>query len=89
MTHAISVHTSTRFLITAGLAVASTLAFALPSLASAATYAYVNTAGEVRTVVSGDPMNAIATAPGIAMHSGVLLLTNPADGIVGDNVSGI
>lgn len=89
MTHAISVNTGTRFLTGAGLALAAAATFALPTFAHAATYAYVNTAGEVRTVNADTPHTAIAIAPGIAARSGVLLLLNPADGIVGDNVGGI
>lgn len=88
MTTTLSLNTNTRFVIGAGLALASAATFALPSMASAATYAYVNSAGEVRTVNADAPMTAIAAAPGIAVHSGVLLLTNPADGLVGDTVPG-
>ena len=44
------------------------------SFALAATYAYVNTQGEVRTVEAADPNTAINTAPGIHMNSGVILL---------------
>lgn len=60
----------------------------LPAFASAASYAYVNTSGEVRTVEAASPATAINTAPGISLHSGVILLINLTDGIVGDNVSG-
>ncbi len=79
--------TSTRFLIAAAIA-ASSLAMALPSSAHAATYAYVNTAGEVNAVVANDPMTALATAFNIALHSGVLLLTNQSDSILNNSVSG-
>lgn len=59
---------------------------ALPALASAAIYAYVNQSGEVQIVTANDPYSAMATAPNIDEHSGVMLLTNPADPIVGDRV---
>ncbi len=85
MINATFMNVGARVLIGTGLALTT---FALPSFAAAATYAYVNTAGEVRTVSADAPMTAIAIAPGIALHSGVLLLVNPSDGIVGDSVGG-
>ena len=58
-----------------------------PVVASAAVYAYVDTAGEVKTITATDWMVAIATAPFIHMHSGVMLLATAADYlIVGDKV---
>lgn len=60
-----------------------------PSVASAAVYAYVDTAGEVKTVTAVDWMTAIATAPFIHIHSGVMLLMTAADyTVVGDTVVG-
>jgi hypothetical protein len=60
-----------------------------PVVASAAVYAYVDTAGEVKSVTATDWMTAIATAPFIHMHSGVMLLSTAADYlIVGDKVGG-
>ncbi len=62
---------------------------ALPAISFAETYAYVHTSGEVRSVTANDPMTAIATAVGRAMHSGVILLNSQADtDLLGDNVSG-
>ena len=65
-------------------------AFSLaPAMASASVYAYVDTAGEVKTVTANDWMTAIATAPFIHIHSGVMLLTTAADYlVVGDQVVG-
>ncbi len=75
------------------LAAFGTLAFfavtfvTAPVVASAAVYAYVDTAGEVKTVTATDWMTAIATAPYIAIHSGVMLLATAADYVVvGDKV---
>lgn len=65
------------------------LVVASPAFANAAVYAYVDQAGEVKTVVSNDPYAAMATAFNIDEHSGVMLLVNPADGIVGDHVQGV
>jgi hypothetical protein len=78
---------------TAVLALVSVLALAstvLPVSASAATYAYVATNGEVKSVVANDWMTAIATAAGIHINSGVLLLKTAADfGVVGDDVPSV
>lgn len=60
---------------------------AVPALSLAATYAYVNQEGEVRTVVADTPQLAITTAPNIHQNSGVLLLDSQEDNaIVGDEV---
>lgn len=62
-------------------------AVALPAASYAATYAYVNTSGEVRTTESASAEQAIATAPGIHMHSGVMLIETTADeNVVGDEI---
>lgn len=55
----------------------------VPGAALAATYAYVNTAGEVMTTESATPNGAIMTAPGIAARSGVMLITNDNDPVLG------
>lgn len=52
---------------------------AVPAAASAAMYAYVNTAGDVSSVEAVSASAAIATAPGIHMRSGVLLLDSAED----------
>lgn len=66
---------STSIILTAVLVSSSVLAFALPSFAHAATYAFVNTSGEVNAVTADTWMAAIANAINIHAHSGVMLLT--------------
>jgi hypothetical protein len=59
----------------------------LPLFASAATYAYVDTVGEVKPVVADTWQEALAKAIGIHIHSGVMLLDSPSDfDIVGNEV---
>lgn len=68
------------------------VAFALvatPSLASAATYAFVNKSAEVSVVVADNPNQAIQNAFNISAHSGVILLSSLSDSIVGNHVNGI
>ena len=79
---------STQGLIT--VAITAAIMFAgFTAMANAATYAYVDASGDVKSVTAADWKTAIATAPNIHMHSGVLLLTTAADyGVVGDTVSG-
>lgn len=78
---------------TAVLALVSVLALAsmlLPVAASAASYAYVDKAGDVKMVTATDWMTAIATAFNIHIHSGVMILNSAADfTIVGDTVPSI
>jgi hypothetical protein len=52
------------------------LIMGFPALSYGATYMYVNNAGQVNTVIADSPAMAIATAPGIAPHSGVALVSN-------------
>ncbi|OHA58096.1 MAG: hypothetical protein A2571_03590 [Candidatus Vogelbacteria bacterium RIFOXYD1_FULL_44_32] len=79
-----------RLLIKAGLIAVAVVVPTVTSFAYAATYAYVNQSGEVSTVNADNGMTAIAIAPNIATHSGVILLNSQADNeIVGDGVSGI
>ncbi len=80
-------NTGAAFIIGAALVAATFLSIPLSTFA--ATYAYVNTAGDVKSVVANDWMTAIKMAPGIHMRSGVLLLNTAADyNIVGSDVSG-
>ncbi len=68
----------TRFVVVmAAVAVA-----AVPALGLAATFAYVNAQGEVRSVTADTAAIALRTAPNIDPHSGVLLLDSPEDNMV-------
>ncbi len=71
-------------LLLGSLALAAVVA--IPGVSFAATYAYVNTAGEVMTMEASNASTAIATAPGIHPRSGVLLIQSTSDPIVGDTV---
>jgi hypothetical protein len=81
-------HTSNKVTIgVIALLMAVTL-MSLPVFASAATYAYVDTTGEVKPVVADTWQQAIAKAVGIHIHSGVMLLDSPTDfDIVGNDVA--
>ncbi len=61
---------------------------AVPGVSMAATYAYVNTAGEVMTTSATNASQALSTAPGIHLHSGVMLI-DMSDDIIGDKVPGV
>ncbi|QQR64552.1 hypothetical protein IPH92_03235 [Candidatus Kaiserbacteria bacterium] len=77
----------TKMVLGMGLALLSIIAVSLPLFANAASYAYVDAQGEVRSITAPDWRTAINTAPNIHMHSGVLLLSTAADfTIVGDDV---
>ena len=89
MTHSTFLMTSARRLASAGIAAAAVASIALPSFAFAATYAYVNTAGEVNAVTAADANTALMTAPNISTHSGVMLLSDQSDPIVNDGVGGV
>ncbi len=68
-------------------AVVAITLFGFTASAHAASYAYVTTTGEVKSVTADNWMTAINTAPGIHMHSGVLLLKEAGDfQVVGDDV---
>lgn len=84
-----STHLSTvsaRHFFVAAVIASSIVTLALPGLTHAATYAYVNQAGEVNAVTANDWMTAIATAVNIHIHSGVLLLTNQNDPILNTSI---
>jgi hypothetical protein len=59
---------------------------AVPALAFAADYAYVDQLGNVRSTTADNWQAAIATAPNIHINSGVMLLTTANDEVVGDEV---
>lgn len=72
------------------MVLAALILTAIPTLSYAATYAYVNSTGEVMTVEASTWSIAIDTAPNIDEHSGVLLVDGAEDtAVVGDRVSGI
>lgn len=71
-----------------GLFVAAFMFLGVPAISHAAVYAYVDNGGYVKAVVANDWMTAIAVAPNIYIHSGVLLLNSASDSIVGNNVRG-
>lgn len=64
------------------------VAVALPGFASAATYAYVNTAGEVMTMDAATAEAALTTAPNLHVHSGVMLVGSDDSDVIGDDVPG-
>ncbi len=82
-----TLNTTSAQMLLVGLAFLGIIAVSVPLFANAATYAYVDAVGEVRSVTAVDWMTAIKTAPNIHINSGVLLLNTAADfTIVGDNV---
>lgn len=73
----------------AGFVVAALGLLILPGVTYAASYAYVNQAGDVSMIVAETPSAALMTAPNISTHSGVMLLDSAEDlGVVGDSVDG-
>lgn len=74
--------------ILGALALAATAT--IPAAAFAATFAYVDQAGDVRTVTADNAQAALLTAPSIDEHSGVMIIDSADDaGIIGNNVSGV
>lgn len=87
MTNTISTTPSKVIMSTVALFASAFILF--PAFSQAASYAYVNQAGEVNMVEAADANTAIATAPNRAARSGVMLLNSPSDSnLVGDTVSG-
>ncbi len=73
-----------------GLVVVAIVFMSLPALSMAASYGYVNSLGNVSMVVADNPMIAIATAPNIATHSGVILLNTQVNSdLLNDRVIGL
>jgi hypothetical protein len=56
------------------IAAAFAAVFAVPASTFAATYAYINTSGQLETIVAADATQALALPTDRAPHSGVLLL---------------
>lgn len=64
-------------------------AFIVPGISHAQMFAYVNTAGEVRSMEAVSAETALVTAPDLHARSGVMLLDSSADQeVVGDDVPG-
>lgn len=77
------------YAVALGLAVVAISFISAPAFASAASYAYVDATGEVKSVVANDWMTAIATAPNIHIHSGVFVLKTAADfAVIGKDIKG-
>lgn len=77
------------FAVGAGLVALSLALLSLPAFADAASYAYVDATGEVKSVTANDWMTAIATAPNIHIHSGVFVLKTAADfAVIGEEIEG-
>lgn len=72
-------------LLLGSLALAAVVA--IPGVSLAATYAYVNTAGEVMTMEASNSSAALSSAPGIHPRSGVMLIETTSDAVVGDSVN--
>ena len=89
MTHTTHPFKTSSTLIKTATLIAAVATMSLPVFAYAASYAYVDQLGEVKMVIADGSMVAIATAPNIDEHSGVMLLTGQNSGIVGDRVSGM
>ena len=70
------------------LIIAAALFFMAPALSFAATYAFVNTNGEVMSMEASSSTEALNTAPNLHVHSGVMLVGSDDSGIIGDDVSG-
>lgn len=51
----------------------------LPLVSFGASFAYVNQSGDVSAVTADTALIALATAPNIHIHSGVILLDSPED----------
>jgi len=62
---------------------------ALPGVSFAQTYAYVNTSGDVSSVDAASADAALMTAPGIGVHSGVMLINSSSDDVLDQTVSGV
>lgn len=57
----------------------------LPAVSLANTYQYVNTTGNLQNVQAADATTALATAPNLAVHSGVMQITAGTPVVNGEN----
>lgn len=81
-------HNDMKKIILGALAFAGVLAG--PALSYAQMYAYVDQAGDVRTVDAASANAALMTAPSIDEHSGVMIIDSSDDSdVVGDDVPGV
>lgn len=70
------------------LSALAALVAAVPAASFAATYAFVNTAGEVMTMEASNADQALTTAPNLHLHSGVMLVGSDDSDVIGDDVPG-
>lgn len=68
--------------IKTGLIAAAVVVMALPAMASAASYAYVDQTGYIRTVTADSAFQAMMTGPNIDENSGVRELNSPDDYLI-------
>lgn len=73
-------------LLLGALALAAVVA--VPVATFAATYAFVNTSGEVMTVEATTADQALTTAPSLHLRSGVMLVGADDANVIGDDVPG-
>ena len=73
--------------IKASVLAAAIFAAGFPAFAFASTYAYVNQFGQMSTIVADTSAGAIASAPDISAHSGVMLVSGSTGAVLGANTS--
>jgi len=72
------------------LVIAVVAFMSIPALSMAANYGFVNNLGNVSMVSANDALTAIAIAPNISTHSGVILLTTQmSSDLLNDRVMGL
>lgn len=76
-------------IIKTGLIAAAVVVMALPAMASAASYAYIDQGGYVRSITADSAAQAMMMGPNIDENSGVLLMNDASDfALVGRHVPG-
>lgn len=68
-------------IIMAGLALALVVALAFPMFSYAATYAYVNTSGQLSITNANSAQDAISNTSNLGLHSGVMLIHSGIGGM--------